>query len=190
MTGCGQIHRVDPIQHRIEDDAITEPARAVQVAARVDVVVSGGGPSGLGAAVGAARQGASTLLIERHGFLGGAATAALMAIWNMPLERMTGFAHEMTTRLIAGGGAVGGGPATPFDPEHFKQAALEFVQENSIRLLLYSSVVAPIMEDARVRGVMVENKMRSLRRPGQVRRRLHWGRRPCCGCRRAIRQGP
>ena len=39
-----------------------------------DVLVVGGGPAGIGAALGAARQGANVLLIENHGFFGGVAT--------------------------------------------------------------------------------------------------------------------
>jgi succinate dehydrogenase/fumarate reductase flavoprotein subunit len=38
---------------------------------RVDVLVVGGGPAGIGAALGAARKGAKTLLIENHSFFGG-----------------------------------------------------------------------------------------------------------------------
>ncbi len=158
MARKEQLYRADPIEYRTEGASVAEPARMLPVVAEVDVVVSGGGPAGLGAAVGAARQGAKTLLIERNAFLGGAATAALMAVWNMPLEHMSGFAHELTSRLIARGGAVGGGPATPFDPEQFKEVALEFVQENNIQLLLYSNVVAPIVNNGLVGGVVVENK--------------------------------
>jgi len=43
-----------------------------------DVLVAGGGPSGIGAAVGAAKAGASVLLIEQYGFLGGMATAGMV----------------------------------------------------------------------------------------------------------------
>jgi phytoene dehydrogenase-like protein len=43
-----------------------------------DVVVVGGGPGGVGAAVRAAQTGARTLLIERGGFLGGAATMMMV----------------------------------------------------------------------------------------------------------------
>lgn len=53
-----------------------EPARNTPVHAERDVVVLGGGPAGIAAATAAARHGASTLLVERYGFLGGMGTAA------------------------------------------------------------------------------------------------------------------
>ena len=47
----------------------------VPVIASADVVVIGGGPGGLGAAVMAARQGVRVLLVERYGYLGGMAVS-------------------------------------------------------------------------------------------------------------------
>ena len=52
--------------------------RSVPVMGSYDVVVCGGGPGGWVAAVAAARAGARTALVERYGFVGGMATAALM----------------------------------------------------------------------------------------------------------------
>jgi len=57
-------------------DTLTEPSRQTPVLGEFDVVVLGGGPAGMAAAVAAARAGRSTLLIERYGFLGGMGTAA------------------------------------------------------------------------------------------------------------------
>jgi hypothetical protein len=57
---------------------VTLPAREAVVAASTDVLVVGGGPAGLGAALGAAGAGAEVILAERYGFLGGNATAALV----------------------------------------------------------------------------------------------------------------
>ena len=48
-----------------------EPARQIPLYGEYEVVVLGGGPAGIAAAVAAARAGRRTLLIERYGFLGG-----------------------------------------------------------------------------------------------------------------------
>jgi hypothetical protein len=55
---------------------ITEERREIPVYGEYEVVVVGGGPAGIAAAVAAGRSGRSTLLVERYGFLGGAGTAA------------------------------------------------------------------------------------------------------------------
>ena len=57
-------------------NTITEDRRDTPVLGEFEVVVVGGGPAGIAAAVAAGRAGRSTLLIERYGFLGGAGTAA------------------------------------------------------------------------------------------------------------------
>ena len=57
---------------------VSDTRRDLPVVFAADVVVCGGGPAGFIAAISAARNGAKTLLIERYGFLGGAATAGLV----------------------------------------------------------------------------------------------------------------
>lgn len=59
---------------------IPEPNKSIKVAYECDVVVVGGGPGGVGAAVSAARNGANTVLIERYGHLGGMGTGGLVTI--------------------------------------------------------------------------------------------------------------
>ncbi len=82
---------------------------------RCDVLVAGGGSAGLAAAVSAARCGARTLLVERHGSLGGMATAALVhsicGLYELAGEGETvwanpGFASAFAERLVAEGGAT------------------------------------------------------------------------------------
>lgn len=84
-----------------------------------DVLVAGGGSAGLAAAVAAARSGARTLLIERHGSLGGMTTAALVhsicGLYHLRDEAETpeavmahgGFPAEVARRLLESGGATG-----------------------------------------------------------------------------------
>ena len=61
-------------------DSISEPGRSVPIAARADVVVVGGGPAGMCAAVAAARQGASVCLVERYPYLGGLASGGMVLV--------------------------------------------------------------------------------------------------------------
>ncbi len=61
-------------------NTIQEPARETKVSCEADVVVVGGGPGGIAAALSAARSGAHTVLIERYGYLGGMATGGLVNI--------------------------------------------------------------------------------------------------------------
>lgn len=86
---------------------VTEAARDIPLHASCDVLVVGGGPAGVAAAIGAARQGAHTILMERHNHLGGLSTGGLV-IW---IDRMTdwtgqrvirGFAEEFLDRLPKG----------------------------------------------------------------------------------------
>src|SRR5512142_1845234 len=57
-------------------EPITEPSRSTPLFGEYEVVVLGGGPAGMAAAIAAGRAGRSTILIERYGFMGGAGTAA------------------------------------------------------------------------------------------------------------------
>jgi glycine/D-amino acid oxidase-like deaminating enzyme len=134
-----------------------ESARDIPIYASVDVVVAGGGPAGIGAAIAAARNGARTLLIERLSFLGGVATAAPMPVLNVPVETLSGICRQLFDRLIAAGGAVSG-RLVNFDPEMLKETALEMALESGVELLFYTWVVAPIQEGDTMRGVVIENK--------------------------------
>ena len=158
------------------------PARQGLLAGETDVVVVGGGPAGLGAAIAAADAGARVVLVERYGFFGGNATAALVmplmsfftdkgtrkessSISLLPSDHGPGEAvvhgvlRRLLERLVAAGGAVAPSLATgfvvPFDPEWLKLIALELLDEAGVEFLFHSfaSGVLPGNE-----GVVLETK--------------------------------
>jgi len=88
----------------VTGNAVIEPAREIKVCDEADVVVVGGGPGGMGAAVAAARSGAKTILVERYGCLGGMATGGLVTAFpNMcnddGVVLIKGLNEEMMQRL-------------------------------------------------------------------------------------------
>lgn len=139
-------------------DYILEEARRTPVVRKVDVLVCGGGVSGVGAALGAARAGAKTMVIERNAFLGGAATAVIMNTWNVPVACMTGVAKEFAVMLSERGAGNITGATFPFDPEAFKDLAADRLQQAGAEILTYTWVVDPIMQGSGISGVIIQNK--------------------------------
>lgn len=148
---------------------IQEPARKLDVYADVDVVVCGGGPGGLPAAIAAARHGAKTLLIERYGFLGGLATAGLVApilghtAHDSDQPIVMGLLKELTERMHALSGAPTWEDTLSkwginFDAEAFKRVADVMTQEAGIQLLLHTIVTDVIVENGEIKAVIIENK--------------------------------
>lgn len=139
-------------------DFLTEPERKTPVTFKTDVVVVGGGPAGLGAAISAARNEAEVLLIERYGYLGGTATAGLCGNFQgVDRSIYGGIFEEVLNRLLKEKGAREGF-MTPFDPEKLKNIAFEMVEEARVKLFLHSLAVDTIKEEDKIKGVIVESK--------------------------------
>ncbi len=129
-----------------------------------DVLVVGGGNAGCAAALAAARNGARVLLVERYGFLGGTATAAMVGPWmtfHSGADRIVGgIAQEIVERLSARGGSPGHlrdasdyvATITPFDPELHKALLFEMMREASVDLLLHAYFLDALCDAAHVVG--------------------------------------
>jgi len=129
----------------------------------VDVLVVGGGPAGVGAAIGAARTGVRTLLLERHGFLGGIASFCLgMPINQMrPGRRARSAVHELVLSKLQAYGdrAVSAGDHEVWcNVEYLKVAILDALEDAGCRYLLHAPVVDAVLHEGCLAGVVVGTK--------------------------------
>lgn len=139
--------------------------KQVAVVGSYDVVVCGGGPAGVFAAIAAAREGAKVAIVEQYGFLGGMATAGLV----MPLSVFTyqnkkvigGIPWEFLERLEAMGGGYIEKPLgnVAFDPELYKLCMQRMVLEAGIDLYMHSYISGSTKrEDGVIESIIFENK--------------------------------
>lgn len=139
--------------------------KQVAVVGSYDVVVCGGGPAGVFAAIAAAREGVKVAIVEQYGFLGGMATAGLV----MPLSVFTyqnkkvigGIPWEFLERLEAMGGGYIEKPLgnVAFDPELYKLCMQRMVLEAGIDLYMHSYISGfTKREDGVIESIIFENK--------------------------------
>ena len=134
------------------------------VTASYDVVVCGGGPSGIIGAIAAARKGANVALMERYGFLGGMATAGLVApisefYYNGELV-VGGIPWEFAQRLEAAGGATIEFPlgSVCFDPESYKLLAQQMLLESGVDLYFHAYLSGCVMNGRKITHAVYESK--------------------------------
>jgi len=157
---------------------ITE-TRQTPITGEYDVLIAGGGTAGTIAALAAAGNGAKTLMIERHGHLGGSminGAGPLHSFFNLykafpetgKIQVVQGIPDELIQRLTKAGGCMGhleqeigfeyDSVATIIDWEIYKHVIFEMMQEAGVELMLHSFVTDVIKEETAVKGVIVESK--------------------------------
>lgn len=149
---------------------LTLPSVSIPVAREVDVLVIGGGASGIAAAIAAAKGGAQTRLVEQRGFLGGMGTVSLVPAFcpftdkRKPIirglglqlmERMKqacdpGYREEYQEML----------DWVPIDPEVLKRVYDDAILESGVMPLYHTFVYDVVLSEDRrkVEGVVVVNK--------------------------------
>ena len=151
---------------------IREPARDVPVIAEPDVLVVGGGPAGFAAACAASRAGASTLLVEAYGCLGGTLTIVTLGgfcgihavVDDERLGRVVGgLLLELEDRLgkvdaIRPPKRHGKIVGVPYDSVRLKGVLDEMADAHDVAVMLHTSAAGVTTEGGRVTAVLVENK--------------------------------
>ena len=147
---------------------LIEPEREIPVISDKDVVVTGGGASGVIAAVAAARMGASTALVEVSGFLGGPLTMHLPIqgfIDGEGRQVVKGLAQEFVDRLRGKSGAYykftesrQTNSLLIIDPEMVKLVCQEMVLEAGVELHLHTMFADVHLEQGRPAAIIVQNK--------------------------------
>src|SRR6187549_1420967 len=146
---------------------ISEPARQTPVRAEYDVLVVGGGPSGLTTALAAAEDGLKVGLIESRSFLGGNMTIGLPVLGFLGQKKnqiINGLPQKFIDRLRAVKGAsehrwcplhMG---ITLVEPEAVKTVALQMLTEAGVDVTFYAMCAGVVMDGNTIRGIITESK--------------------------------
>ncbi len=137
-----------------------------------DVVVVGGGPAGIIAGLTSARLGAKTIVIEKNGFLGGAATAAVLgpiSPFHFKDEQViNGVPQDFVDALVKAKGSTGhmktlnpygsGDSLCFYDREKYKYVAAEMLLAEGVEILYHTFLTGVIMDGDRITGVKTASK--------------------------------
>ncbi len=155
LGGSAAASQEEPKPQPVDGKTICEPQRDVPVVDEADVVVCGGGPAGVAAAISAARLGAKTRLIEGNGCLGGVWTAGLV---NHIIDHgnKAGIMREIVENLKKRDACVRG---CDFDVEKMKLLLEEMCAEAGVRMRLHTQTTAAVKDDqGRLAAVVTESK--------------------------------
>lgn len=144
---------------------------------KADIIVIGGGPGGIAAAVSASRQGASVILVERMGYLGGQLGSGLPLLAYLDDNRKLiygSFPKEIVDRLVDMHGSYGNAycpfhlSTTAVHPFYSRIICFQLAKENDIELLMHCELSGVEVVDHKVTAVYVTGKGTVIRVEGGV----------------------
>jgi len=150
--------------NQIAAHVVVEKPREVPVMTSCDVLVVGGGPAGLSAALGARRAGSDVVLCERFGCFGGVITTVGMETLGWYRYEGTVESEGVGIEMERVAARMGGTIKWPYndspclDADFFKLVADHLVKESGVRPLLHTMVVEAITEEGKIKGVITESK--------------------------------
>jgi hypothetical protein len=124
-----------------------------KLASEFDVIVCGGGPAGIAAAISSARAGVKTCLIELYGCLGGVWTTGLLSNI-IDYKNKSGIMEELINRLNKKNSQL---QASIYDAEAMKLLLDEMCLESNVKIRLHTRVVGAIKEGKRLTGIVTES---------------------------------
>ncbi|WP_409966730.1 Thiamine thiazole synthase [Mycovorax composti] len=146
---------------------IVEPSREINVRYETDVLVVGGGPSGIMAALAAAEEGHKVMLIESRSFVGGNMTIGLPILGFLGQKGnqiIKGLPQKFIDRLKEVQAASEHRPCplhmslTLVEPEAVKTVALKMLIEANVQVLFYAFFAGIVQEGDDLKGVIIESK--------------------------------
>ncbi len=160
VVGAGA---VSTLTHSASTQNVLTIRKQADIPYKPDVLIVGGGPAGIGAALGAAGVGAKTLLIEHHAFFGGVAAWCLgMPINQMrPSSRPRSKVHELVLEKLRAYGdqAVRVGDHQLWcNVDYLKVAVLDALDQVGCKYLVHTRAIDAVVEDGRIAGVVVATK--------------------------------
>lgn len=166
----------------IQNNKVVEPQKDLEIIENTDVIVCGGGPTGIGAAVSAAKNGAKVVLIEQSGCLGGLGTNGLvtsfmsMSAYTGGRQIIKGVWEDLINRLEKEQGAIRSTDikeqkpnfgklrcepdtgVTAVDVEVYKRVADQMMLELGVTVYFHTIVTNAIMDGNTIKGVIIESK--------------------------------
>lgn len=148
-------------------NSISETGREIPVRKKSDVLVIGGGPSGIMAALAAAGDGLSVTLVESRSFVGGNMTIGLPILGFLGQKGnqiIKGLPQKLIDRLKAVDASSEHRPCplhmslTLVEPEAVKTVALQMLVDAGVDVLFYAFCASVVKEGDELKGVIIESK--------------------------------